>query len=91
MLVYAAYAAVVAHIAFGALLSGKNFGLAIVAAFAVASVTGLHIAAAWRPPASNENPRKPHSRDPLSIPRVERVSYNCRAAGLWRYSGITAQ
>ncbi len=49
VLVYAAYAAVVAHIAFGALLSGKNTGLAIVAAFAVATVAGLHLAASWRP------------------------------------------
>ncbi len=49
MLIYAAYAAIIAHIALGALISGRNYGLAIVAALSVACVIGLHLAAAWRP------------------------------------------
>lgn len=56
MLIYAAYAAVIAHLAFGALLSGRSAGLAIVAAFSVSAVAGLHLAASWR---TQENPPAP--------------------------------
>ncbi len=47
MLIYAAYGLIVAHIAFGALQTGKYPALAILTAFSVSAVTGLHLAAAW--------------------------------------------
>jgi nitrite reductase/ring-hydroxylating ferredoxin subunit/DMSO/TMAO reductase YedYZ heme-binding membrane subunit len=45
MAVYAAYAAVVAHVSLGALQAGSNPLLAIVLALCVAAVVGLHLAA----------------------------------------------
>ncbi|MFA9475064.1 MAG: Rieske 2Fe-2S domain-containing protein [Filomicrobium sp.] len=48
MSIYAAYAAVVAHVALGYLQSGDNGAFVVVTLVSVPLVTLLHVAAAWR-------------------------------------------
>ena len=48
MSLYAGYAAIVLHLALGPLMVQANAAFAIVVAFSVVSVGGLHLAAAWQ-------------------------------------------
>lgn len=94
MLVYAAYAAVVAHIALGSLLTGKNIALALLAAASVATLAGLHLAAAWRPAGESAQATQAEhlvdAGDPATIPdnraRIIQLD-DGRAVAIFRHNG----
>ena len=67
MAVYAAFALVTLHIAFGALQDARNPLLAVVLAFSVAGVVGLHLLAARRERARDSNTASPHAAAPWVI------------------------
>lgn len=72
MLIYAAYALVVLHLALGALQDQRNPVLAIAVMLCVTTVCGLHVAAGWREQAN----------DALIAPRLPDAAPWVDAAGL---------
>ena len=88
--IYAAYAAVVLHLALGALQDARDPTLAVLAAFSVATVAGLHVAAARRepqaPPAADWIEIGPASEIPMDRARVKRLPGGAVVA-VFRHAG----
>ena len=92
MSIYIAYAAIVAHIAFGALMTGRYPVLAIVTAFCISAVAGLHLAAVFSSADALAGPATDwiDAGDTASIPegrgRVVALPNGSRAA-IFRHGG----
>jgi nitrite reductase/ring-hydroxylating ferredoxin subunit/DMSO/TMAO reductase YedYZ heme-binding membrane subunit len=77
MLVYLAYALLVAHVTLGALQSETNPVLASVLILGVATVLSLHLAAAFREKRIDQARHQAVDEGFVEVCRVDRISENC--------------
>src|SRR5207248_2824886 len=86
MLVYVAYALLIAHVTLGALQSEPSPALAAILGAGLATVIALHLAAAFRERRVDEKPAVPAAEGFVEVCPVEAIPED-RAVAVFRYSG----